>query len=127
MLKRETCEALRVLPEVREHEFSHGELAWVKRSGHPSFLGRYNARDDIFYPADGDLSGDVAFIGVPGWAPTLSDLLAMALARAIRPVSLMHVREWEFGEWGYGPEDVDDASGATPEEAVAAWLLARAR
>ena len=122
MLSRETCEALRVLSGVRGHQWDVGDAAWVEQWEDGSYWVACWFGDDVFYDATTrERHGQCV------WVPTLSDLLAMALARAIRPVSLMHVREWEFGEWGYGPEDVDGASGATPEEAVAAWLLARAR
>lgn len=119
MLDRETCEALRVLPEVWEHRWREGDAGYMPGEIRP---GRWTK--EMGTPYDGDWL----------WAPTLSDLLRMAVARCHagpqdQPVLIgaPSGKQWSFGDGVLRVMQGECGSGDTPEAAVAAWLLARAK
>ena len=141
MLNRETCEALRVLPEVRGHEWGWGDFYWSDGRGLrvwdpeaapvewerrlPSMrFGKLAAP-----PTSGRRPASPPFGAV--WAPTLSDLLEMAKDNGVA----LECNRGEDGRfvWDFGwtrpldPGVEGIYNQAAPEEAVAAWLLARAK
>lgn len=114
MLSRETCEALvEKFPEVRAHEWRSSDLYYIP----------YYTISEPWI-----VIGSLAPSPGSTWCPRLEDLLAVAGKHA----GCMHLRQNAASPWGFSdchedcgaPEDA--GRGPTPEEAVAAWLLARA-
>lgn len=154
-LPLELCEALRVLPEVREHEPATGD-AYFYRAAIDS--EPWTGPVVCF---DGDacdvIEGGRCFLHEWRerlWCPALSDLLVLALAfsaqlrwgnRDFRQSPLFNPDaglghddfalryDAEFAGWTTSHREPDGAvvsvcvSWKTPEEAVARWLLARVR
>ena len=122
MLSRETCEALLVLPEVREHRprLYDRYYGTVSLAEHP--------RPYTCTKAEMKRRGRSIDYGI--WCPTLSDLLEMAKDNgvALECVYKEGKPAWNFGwtlAWDPGVEGIYDRE--TPEAAVAAWLLSRAK
>lgn len=119
-------ELARVVPEVRERDtFHEGDLFYVARPA-PALRAM-----SLF----GWLPLGKAEDGLTLWHPSLSDLLSIACARGCfgwlaygRSLCADRSHPWECGNGDAdlcGPEDC--ASGDTPEEAVARWLIANAK
>lgn len=128
MLSRETCEALaKAYPEeIGGHEMRPFDVV-VEAVVNLKIDGT-SEEIEHFFPF-GPVSGRL--VGAQAWHPRLEDLLAVAVkvadsvedATRMGRLGLCLFDElWVFSP-GLIPESVN-ASGGTPEGAVAAWLLA---
>lgn len=125
-LSRELCEALRVLPEVRGRARGASVDAWWV------CLRSETEWQKPLWACHLYANFTVAGRAAPGpwlWCPSLSDLLALAHRRvgtgSLRMES--HPTWWECGHADGDGRPVFVTAGDTPEEAVAAWLLAHAK
>lgn len=120
-LSRELCEALRVLPEVRDRNNIDGGMYYLHRDG--SWIGPVNVDEQAW-----GLDEGVPMV----WAPSLAELLAI-VSECYPDIDLQLRRErrrlkhsrWVFCDGDLGNPGELEATGATPEEAVAQWLLYR--
>lgn len=131
-LDRATCEALRALPEVRDHKCQPGDWYWYQvTDDHPwsepvAVCDEWGTYDCI----EGEPVRVMEWTRWV-WRPGLTHLLS--LAQAHRPAFDGALRLWCYGPTDFRFGLADEAGsvgyqgqGDTPESAVAAWLLAHA-
>ena len=123
MLSSETCQALRLLPEVAAHVPQPHETWWL-------YWGRPGQWVPIHW-CEPSAPAVVGFEDAPlaaMWCPGLEDLLAMAQAHADCVHLRRHAPSPDGQRVGWGCEDcaneaIGVAFGDTPEEAVASFLI----
>lgn len=138
-LSREVCERLAAAyPQIAGHKPQYGDWyfgsdaryepigKWnYTPSSEASLVTASDTKDSTpytYWPSKGDV-----------WCPLLGDLLVVAKPFVLAGHNILvlrcapsHPDEWEFGpSWDDEWQGVQGV-GATPEEAIASWLLARA-
>lgn len=130
-LSREMCEALaEEYPRMRDRQWNDRDLVWA----HAVYWHEGSKRDSWDLLAVRELREAPSSTArtpkwrLDTWCPGLEDLLSMAQSHA----KCVHLKTNCCGEpWGLhdcADIDVEDhGHGNTPEEAIAAWLIAHAK